>query len=152
MSEAGATQRARRRFFGPGLALPPFVDPAWRGCVLDRDAYDHTRMPQVLFDAVGHVRDECLALMADWSTYRDFAFDPDHYAIERVLFDDSGRWAIHSDFETTMFGAQPDLASRVDAILAGEGTSLAALTRAHFPHVDHADFAAYLRAVVEGVD
>ena len=32
--------------------IPPFMDPTWRGCVLDRGNFDNTRLPEHLFNAI----------------------------------------------------------------------------------------------------
>jgi hypothetical protein len=166
VSETGPTQLARRRFFNEAIDLPPFVPAGWRGCVLDRDAFDHTRMPEGLFRAVieaaGSRRlhfcgvfadgaagsDRCVLLPAEWRRYREFAFAPENHTVERVLFDDTGCWAILSDFESTLLGAESGLAAAIDLVLARDGSSLASMTREHFGDGERSDFARYLDAVV----
>lgn len=143
--------------------LPPFTDPRWRGCALDRDDFDHTRMPERLFDALIRASgaggllisryapdsDHVESIPADWSSYKDFLFAPQNWALEFVLFDGTGRWAVLADADVTVVGADPDLADLIDQALLQVGTSLVALTDESFHDLDPATQpgAAYLLAV-----
>lgn len=131
--------------------LPPFVDPTWRGCILYRDAYELT-MPQVLFDAIvaaaapselriaryTPVYPELEALAPDWAELRQRLRYSDNFSLEFVMFDVSEQWALLADLNATVFGAAPELAARVDACLAKQGTSLVKMTDDEFGVLDPA--------------
>src|SRR5690606_41860565 len=95
-------QDPRSRFFNEGGdSLPPFRHAGWRGCVLDRDRFDHTRLPRFLFEAVVAStgtrelllrpytpdRSESVALPAEWPAFREFVYEPANWSLEYVLYD-----------------------------------------------------------------
>ena len=139
----------RKRFFNEeGDMLPPFVDPTWRGCVINRDKHDHTKMPEWFFEAIlaaaapselklaRYTPDHPVeTLPANWKAYRDHVFVPEHWSLELVLFDESGQWALLADPDMTVFGASPVLADCIDAYLKQRGTSLAMMTDDDFPQL-----------------
>jgi len=141
----------RTRFFNEeGNIIPPFVDTTWRGCALSRDRFDHTRMPELLFNAIigaassvelliarySPDSDSCDTLAANWEAFRSYVFATDNWSLEYVLFDKTGRWAVLADADVTVLGASPELASHVDRELAAHGTSLVQLTETDFPGLD----------------
>lgn len=159
----GPMTAARRRFFtSEGIELPPFVSSDWRGCVLDRDVFDHTRMPRVLFEAIvaaakpeslwvcgyGMHGESCVGLPPDWDAYRAHVFTQENYSPERLMFDASGRWALLAGFETTELGAEATLANAIDEELQKSSTFLSALTREAYPLIETAGFASYVEAVL----
>jgi hypothetical protein len=167
VSASGQTEAARRRFFNEGIEVPPFVQTGWRGCLLDRSAFDATRMPSFLFEAIvaasgaqrihvccqaaiGVTIDECTTIPAHWPAYREFVFSPEGYSPRVVVFDDSGQWALLLDEDATLFGASPRLADAIDAQLVRNGTDLRALTRGHYGDVPRSDLSAYVDAVMAG--
>jgi hypothetical protein len=138
----------RPRFFNEeGDMLPPFVDPTWRGCALDRDQFDHTRMPEILFSAITKAANSKELLIAryspdsqspatvaaDWQSFRSYVFTDANWPLEYVLFDQSERWAVLADADVTVVGACPELADQIDEELARHSTSLVQLTDADFP-------------------
>jgi len=142
------TAEARARFFNEsGQMLPPFVSSGWRGCALDRDGYDNTRIPQFLFEAIAAAAgsaevfvcgyfpagESCASLAPTWQAFRSHLLGQDNWSLEYVVFDSSQRWALLADADATIFGAEPALASAVDSYLAGHGTSLVQLTESEFP-------------------
>lgn len=142
--------------------IPPFVDARWRGCALDRDRFDHTRLPEELFNSIvlAARSSELLitrycpdsgseSLPANWEAFRTYVFAAANWALEYVLWDSSGRWAVLADADVTVFGAAPDLAALVDQELIAHDTSLVQLTDTDFPGLDPAEQpgAAYLLAV-----
>ena len=143
--------------------IPPFVNATWRGCALDRDRFDHTRLPELLFNAIvrgaGSTElqiaryspdsESCDSLPADWEAFRTYVFTDANWALEYVLFDQSKRWAVLADADVTVVGAAPELADLIDQALAAHGTSLVQLTDTDFPGLDPAQppGAAFLLAV-----
>jgi len=143
--------------------IPPFVDPTWRGCALDRDRFDHTRLPEQLFNAIVRCAgsnefliaryspdsDNCDSFAADWETFRAYVFTEANWSLEYVLFDQSERWAVLADADVTVVGASPELADLIDQTLAAHGTSLVQLTDTDFPGLDPSQQpgTAYLLAV-----
>ena len=135
---------ARARFFNEdGDMLPPFRTRGWRGCALNRDSFDSTRMPQHLFDillslaapvellieryAPDHPGPDRIA--PDWETYTAYTRGKDTWALEFVIYEADGRWALLADADVTVFGAEPALANHIDELLSLRGTSLEAMTR-----------------------
>ncbi len=158
------TTDPRARFFNEeGAMIPPFVNPTWRGCALDRDRFDHTRMPEQLFNAIVSAADSqelqiaryspdsgsCDSLAATWESFRSYVFTESNWSLEYVLSDRSGQWAVLADADVTVVGASPELAGRIDRELAIHGTSLVQLTDTDFPGLDPAQQpgAKYLLAV-----
>ena len=146
-------QDPRSRFFNEeGDSLHPFRKTGWRGCVLDRDRFDHTRLPRFLFEALVAStrtqelllrpytpdRSESVALPAKWLALREFVYEPANWSLEYVLYDAPGEWAVLADPDVVVLGACTELASRIDSALAEHGTSLAHLTRSDFPGLDPA--------------
>ena len=154
----------RVRFFNEtGGMTTPFVDATWRGCALDRDRFEHTRLPEALFNAIIFAAESsdllmaryspdsecCDSLPANWAAFRAYVFTEANWSLEYVLFDPSGRWAVLADADVTVFGAAPGLADLVDHGLLAHGTSLVQLTDTDFPGLDASKQpgAAYLLAV-----
>ncbi|WP_231734472.1 hypothetical protein [Noviluteimonas gilva] len=142
----------RKRFFNEeGGMLPPFVDPAWRGCLIDRDRYAATNMPEMFFEAIlavaapselrfaRYTPDHPVeTLPANWTAFRDHVFVRENWSLEFVMFDASEQWAILADPDVTVFGAAPELADRIDAYLAKKGTSLVKMTDDEYGPLDPA--------------
>jgi hypothetical protein len=104
----------------------PFTDPTWRGCCLDRDRFDATRMPRFLFEA----------LMAATGTQ---AIDVHFYMPESAVL----------GVAPALLGATPALAARIDAELAAYGTGLALMTAWDWPGIRTDDpRVAFMRAAV----
>ena len=157
----------RTRFFNEqGSMIPPFMDPAWRGCVLDRDDFDNTRLSEQLFNAIIgtaapnelHIAryapsSNCVATIApNWPAYRAYVLAPSNWSLEYVVFDASEQWAVLADADAMVFGAAPALAARIDNQLSAQGTSLVQLTEVSFPELQraqsaHSKGAAYVLAV-----
>ena len=144
-------QDPRARFFNESDdSLPPFRRTGWRGCVLDRDRFDHTRLPKFLFESITtaarttdlllHLytpdRPDSVSLSPDWDSFRSFVYEPDNWSLEYVLYDNSGSWAVLADPDVVVVGAEPELADNIDALLDQHGTSLKRLTHADFPGMD----------------
>ena len=142
------TAEMRARFFNEtGAMIPPFADEHWRGCALDRDTYDNTRVPQHLFEAIVSAAaskelsvcgyfpagESCASLAPTWDAYSSYMLTHDNWSLEYVVCDQSGQWALLADADATVFGAAPELAAVVDAQLASRGTSLSQLTDSEFP-------------------
>jgi hypothetical protein len=159
------TTTARFRLFDESVeALTPFKMDCWRGCALDHDRYDHTRMPRDLFEAIvdASAPSELLierfapdntkpdVISADWTSFRDHMFSPDNWCLEFVLFDASERWAVLADADLIVVGAAAELAEEIDVRLKARGISLVDLTNADFPVEDREPqrWAAYLSAIV----
>lgn len=141
----------RFRLFDEAMDAPtPFKLTGWRGCALDHDLYDHTRMPRVLFDALiaesastkllierfAPDNDVPDVIGADWETFRAHMHAPKNWCLEFTLFDDSQRWAVLADADVIVVGFEPALAEKVDNRLKAQGTSLADLTDTDFPASD----------------
>jgi hypothetical protein len=154
----------RTRFFNEqGSMIPPFVDPKWRGCVLDRDNFDNARLPEHLFHAIVSAAGSsklsvaryapCSSgidtIAANWPSYRSYFLAPSNWSLEYVVFDASERWALLADADATVFGAAPVLATRIDQELSIQGTSLVQLTDTEFPKLQSSPRggAAYVLAV-----
>jgi hypothetical protein len=158
------TSDPRARFFNEeGTMIPPFVDSTWRGCALDRDRFDHTRMPEQLFHAIVSAAgsqelritryspdsETFDTLAPTWESFRSFVFVENNWSLEYVLFDQSGQWAVLADADVTVVGASPDIAARIDRELSVHDLSLVQLTDTDFPDLDPAQQpgAKYLLAV-----
>jgi len=141
----------RTRFFNEeGESLPPFHPPGWRGCVLDRDRFDHTRLPRFLFEAIITAtataelllrpytpdRAESVALPPTWPAFREFVYEPSNWSLEYVLYDSSGQWAVLADPDIVIVGAEAKVADRIEMALAEHGTNLKRLTLSDFPNLD----------------
>ena len=141
-SASPATELRHALFNEAGDMLPPFIEHGWRGCAIDRDAFDNCRLPQELFEAIvtgtqtsqlvvcGYFADgeACHRIPATWEAYRAFMLDPDHRSPEYIIQNEYKSWAILADFDTTIFGTSQELASAVDRHLFKCSTSLVALT------------------------
>jgi len=129
----------RSRFFNEeGDMIPPFKNASWRGCALNRDSFDYTRMPEVLFNAIIRVTNSAelliahyapdsnspFRIVASWFNFRSHVFAKENWSLEFVLFDETRAWALLADADATILGAAPELASRLDRVLAAHGTSL----------------------------
>lgn len=155
----------RFRLFDETIDAPtPFKLTGWRGCALDHDRYDATRMPRALFDALitesastklfverfAPDNDVPDVIGADWDTFRAHMLAPQNWCLEFTLFDDSQLWAVLADADVVVVGVEPSLAEKVDAHLKAQGSSLADLTNADFPasDTDRQQWTDFLRAVV----
>lgn len=132
----------RKRFFVEVWQPQAFADPRWRGCALDRDVYTYnTRMPRFFFEAIAAASSAKKLFIATdlgpdlyaeipptWDAYTAHMGSPDQFAIDYLIHDGSGAWAILADFDVTHFGAAPELADKVDKLLAKHGTSLGRMT------------------------
>lgn len=142
--------------------LPPFRTRGWRGCALNRDTFDSTRMPKQLFDillslaAPGELLIERYApdhpgpdhIAPDWETYTAYTRADETWALEFVMYEAGGRWALLADADVTVFGAEPSLANRIDEQLTLQGTSLEAMTREEWGDLDPLQLGArYILAV-----
>lgn len=142
---------ARARFFNEeGNMLPPFRAPGWRGCALNRDTYDSTRMPKCLFDVLvavampGELLIERYApdhpgpdrIAPNWDIYTAYTRAPETWSLEFVIYDAEGRWALLADADATVFGAEPSLANEIDEHLAQHGTGLEAMTHEEWGELD----------------
>ena len=144
----------RARYFIEVWQPEAYADSSWRGCALDRDEYNNTRMPRLLFEAIitaANTRTLIVAadfgsslhaeVPANWEAYSAHMLARENYSIDYVICDDTGDWACLFDFDVTTFGATRLIADRVDRILAESGTSLRALTieafgdHEHDPHI-----------------
>ena len=50
------------------------------------------------------------------------------WAVEFVMYDAGGRWALFADADATVLGAEGALADQIDKLLASQGTSLESMT------------------------
>lgn len=158
------TNSVRFRLFDETADAPtPFKSPGWRGCALDHDRYDHTRMPRALFDALVIESASTKLLIerfapdndcpdvvaANWEAFRAHMHAPQNWCLEFTLFDDGNRWAVLADADVIVVGIEPVLAEKVDAHLKVQGSSLADLTNTDFPasDTDRQEWTDFLRAV-----
>lgn len=130
--------------------LPPFRMRGWRGCALDRDSFDSTRMPRQLFDALltRAAPSELLVeryapdhpgpdrISPDWDAYRAYTRADETWALEFVMYDAGGRWALLADADATVLGAEGSLADQIDELLASQGTSLESMTHEEWGELD----------------
>ena len=157
---------ARHRFFNEdGDMLPPFRIAGWRGCLLDRDRYDHARLPPLLFDAIvaaagpdtllleRYAPDAAVpdAIAPEWTAYRAHLHRPDRWCLEFVLSDAGGRWAVLADADAIVVGAQAALADAIEANLKTHGTSFAELTAQDWGGFDgmRPEWIRYVRAILD---
>lgn len=141
------TNIARRQFFSEDSGFDhPFTQPDWRGCVLDRDKYTNTRLPETLWRALitasgastimvcGYYTEceRCTHIDSNWGSFSEFMLAQDNYSPEYVIIDESREWAILADVDVTTVGLQLRLADLVDSLLATNKVSLLALTRGDF--------------------
>jgi hypothetical protein len=159
-----ATEARARYFNESGTMIPPFVSADWRGCVLDRDSYDNTRIPRYLFEAIATAAgsteitvcgyfpngEACSAVAATWGAFSSYLLARDNWSLEYVAFDASQRWALLADADATIFGAESALASAIDKYLAFNGTSLVQLTDTEFPALNPEQQAARYVLAVSG--
>jgi len=130
----------------------PFRLPSWRGCAINPDRFNHTKLPRFLFDSiVDAAAADSLTLTAyspgqppahidaNWDSFRNHRFDLEHWSLEYVLHDKFKRWAILLDPDLVIFGAEATLADRIDFLLSEHGTSLREITTADFPELDPAN-------------
>lgn len=148
ITESISTTEIRSRLFNEcGDMIPPFVNHSWRGCALDRNAYDNIRIPKLLFETIVSVtRSEniqiygyyssgeiCTQLYASWEAYLTFMQAKENWSVEYVITDSKNQWAILAEADTTIIGMEPELADIVDAILMLQQTSLVQITDSEFP-------------------
>ncbi len=161
-SDAAAIDPRVRHFEDKARPDMPFADPTWRGCCLDRDRFDATRMPRFLFEALMtatgtqaidvhfYMTESAVRGVApDWPAFRAVAGGPANESLEHVICDASGTWAVLCELDVMLLGATPELATRIDAELAAHGTSLALMTAWDWPEIrsDDPRFA-FMRAAV----
>jgi hypothetical protein len=144
----------RRRFFNEeGDSLPPFRQEGWRGCGLDRDRFNSTRLPRFLFETVVAAsgaeelllrlytpdRPASVGLPANWASFSEYVHADENWSLEYVLYDSSGRWAVLADPDVTVVGAELGLADAIERMLGEHGTSFEHLTKCDFPGLDPAN-------------
>ena len=140
----------RTSFFNEiGDMLPPFRLDGWRGCCIDPDQFGHPKMPHVLFEAVMAAvapnqillqqytpdKKQPIALAPSWPAFESSRNTDEHWSLEYVLFDASETWAFLLDPDMLIFGAEVEVAGRVDIELTRLGTSLLQLTVNDYPEV-----------------
>ena len=144
----------RQRFFNEERdSLCAFQQRGWRGCGLDRDRFNSTRLPRFLFEAivVASETDEVLlrlytpdrpasvGLPPNWASFSAYVQAEENWSLEYVLYDSSGRWAVLADPDVTVVGAEPSLADSIERLLEEHGTSFEHLTKCDFPSLDKAN-------------
>jgi hypothetical protein len=133
----------RQRFFIEAWQPQAFVDRTWRGGAVNGD--DHRlRMPREMFEALVKATGAThlyvamdmgpphVEIPATWSALEAHLLHPSHHAIDRLIYDDSGDWAILMDFDVTTLGASRPIAEKIDELLGKSGVSLASLTLGAF--------------------
>lgn len=154
----------RYRFFNEaGDCIPPFMDPSWRGCCLNRDRFDATMMPRFLFEALMAAagskefsvafytpeQPPVVGVAPDWTAFRAVVSRPGNQSLEHVLSDTSGKWSVLCELDVVVLGASPELAARIDNELKQHGTSLEQMTVWDYPDTLSSDpRCSYMRAVV----
>jgi hypothetical protein len=163
---SGVQQEAdpRTRFFNEsGDCIPPFTDPSWRGCCLNRDRFDATMMPRFLFEALMAAtgskeigvtfytpeQSPAVGVAPDWAAFRAVTCRPANQSLEHVLSDRSGKWAVLCELDVVVLGASPEIAARINNELAQHGTSLKQMTVWDYPDTLSTDPQySYMRAVL----
>jgi len=148
MTAAHPMKTARDRFFNDESLERPLQKAGWRGCVLDRDKRDNTRLPEVLWNALvaatttasevqvcGYFLgvERCIDVASSWADFSAFMLKSENYSPEYVLFDESGCWAILADTDVTTVVMDERSADVVDAYLRARDSSLLSLTLDDFP-------------------
>ncbi len=130
-------------------AVCPFRRRGWRGCAVNPDRFNHTKIPRFLFDCIveasgaeslslsAYSPDQPIAqIYANWASFRSHRFNPHNWSLEYVLHDHSKSWAVLLDPDLVVFGAQMEFAHNVDILLGEHGMSLSSITTADFPDLD----------------
>jgi len=155
------TTQNRKAFFNEdGEMLPPFRLDGWRGCALDRDRQDNRRIDKSLFESIINAAETnsifvcgyfnsgelCTKLNADWHTYSDFLSDEKNWSVEYVIFSEQRNWAILSECDVTVIGAEKNVTTKLDSILNSQGRSLVDITSLLFDG-ENLIASAYFRAI-----
>ena len=133
-------------------APSPFRLPEWRGCALERDNFDNTRLSSVLFEALvaasnpdaiiiyGHINGREIAACVDptWAAYSNFMLNHDNWSLEYVITVPAHQWVALSDPDVTIVGCEASIAAPADSVLAKSGLSLSEITHQQFPGLDPA--------------
>lgn len=143
MSIAVAGALLEQIFASEIYPLQPFKDPDWVGLALDRDKYDHTRMPRsyletfltvakqasssrVVIRGFGQFFSQSLSesglisLDLDVPTYLRIVSTPESYSPEYQVVEESGAWGIWLHWDWSILGGPCALMSKVVDALGGK--------------------------------
>jgi hypothetical protein len=138
---------SRAAFFNDhGEMIPPFRRPDWRGCCVDPNPLPHPKVHPVLFESIlaaatpnhlllqRYTPDDSspMRLSPEWASLKDARSAKDLWSLEFVLSDESGSWALWVDQDMLVFGANPEVAARIEERLSLSGLSLQSITLRDF--------------------